>query len=51
MITRLMRCIACGHSYPMVLYYPGRAPHGPLKDCTAPLGWVQVDVEESDPED
>jgi hypothetical protein len=42
MITVVHECIACGQRYPLVPYYKAAAPHGPDRDCAAPLGWIQV---------
>lgn len=42
MIVYLFECNACGQRFPLMPYYPAAAPHGPNKDCTAPLGWKRA---------
>lgn len=42
MIVRVFECRACGQRYPLMPYYPAAAPHGPDRDCNAPLGWELV---------
>lgn len=42
MLIVVVECVACGQRYPIMPYYPYAAPHGPNKDCRAPLGWRSV---------
>lgn len=41
-IVHTFECNACGCRYPLMPYYNAAAPHGPDRDCTAPLGWRLV---------
>lgn len=38
----IYECVSCGARYPLMPHVPAAAPHGPNRDCTAPLGWMVV---------
>lgn len=38
----VFQCNSCGRRYPLAIYYPAAAPHGPDMDCRAELGWTMV---------
>lgn len=42
MKVQVWECRACGCRYPIAIYYPAAAGHGPDRRCRAPWGWKVV---------